>query len=759
MPVLDVVVPVYNEQAALADSIHRLHRHLRENFPFQARITIADNASVDDTPRIAAELAAELTDVRVVRLEQKGRGRALHAVWSTSDAPVLAYMDVDLSTDLAALAPLVAPLISGHSDLAIGTRLGRGARVVRGPKREIISRCYNLILKSTLAARFSDAQCGFKAIRADVAERLLPHVADTGWFFDTELLVLAERSGLRIHEVPVDWVDDPDSRVDIVATAAADLKGIGRLLRGFADGSIPVNTIAAQLGSSRLSAAPGSLFRQAVRFGAVGVASTAAYLLLFMLMHGWARRPGGEPHRVAAHGDRQYRRQPALHVRGRRPRQRDPPSLRGPCGLRNRAGDHQRCARPGCTLSSPSRTTWSNSRCWCSPTWWPPRCASSSCAAGCFTPAGRADFHQRQRNRLMTITSEVPPQTTAAPHGPPRRDPRWVRPALLALLAATAVLYLWGLGSSGWANNYYAAAAQAGTQDWKAWLFGSLDAGNAITVDKPPAALWVMGLFGRLFGFSAFTMLLPEALMGVAAVALLYATVRRTSGPAAGLIAGAVLALTPVAALMFRFNNPDALLVLLLVAAAYCMVRATETASTRWIALAGCVIGFAFLTKMLQAFLIVPGLALAFLVAAPVGMWKRIGKLLVGAATMVVSAGWYIALVSLWPADSRPYIGGSTDNSLLQLALGLQRDSSASPVARAAPGGGPGGGGPGGRQLVLRWRSRASADSSDSRWVSRRPGCCPLRSSDLRRASGSPGARRAPEVSVPDCCCGAAGCW
>src|SRR5215218_87675 len=288
VPVLDVVVPVYNEQAALAHSVHRLHRHLRDHFPFAARITIADNASVDDTPRIAAELAAELSDVRVVRLQEKGRGRALHAVWSTSDAPVLAYMDIDLSTDLAALAPLVAPLISGHSDLAIGTRLGRGARVVRGSKRELISRCYNLILKSTLAAGFSDAQCGFKAIRADVAQRLLPHVGDTGWFFDTELLVLAERSGLRIHEVPVDWVDDPDSRVDIVATAAADLKGIGRLLRGFANGSIPVNTIAAQLGSSRVTAAPGSLFRQAVRFGAIGVVSTAAYVVLFMLMQGWA---------------------------------------------------------------------------------------------------------------------------------------------------------------------------------------------------------------------------------------------------------------------------------------------------------------------------------------------------------------------------------------------------------------------------------------------------------------------------------------
>jgi putative flippase GtrA len=288
VPVLDVVVPVYNEQGALADSVHRLHRHLQDHFPFRARITIADNASVDDTPRIARELAAELTDVRAVRLEQKGRGRALHAVWSTSDAPVLAYMDVDLSTDLAALAPLVAPLISGHSDLAIGTRLGRGARVVRGPKREIISRCYNFILKSTLAAGFSDAQCGFKAIRADVAQRLLPHVSDTGWFFDTELLVLAERSGLRIHEVPVDWVDDPDSRVDIVSTAAADLKGIGRLLRGFANGSIPVNTIAAQLGSSRRAAAPGSLLRQVVRFGAIGVVSTAAYVVLFMLTQGWA---------------------------------------------------------------------------------------------------------------------------------------------------------------------------------------------------------------------------------------------------------------------------------------------------------------------------------------------------------------------------------------------------------------------------------------------------------------------------------------
>ena len=316
----------------------------------------------------------------------------------------------------------------------------------------------------------------------------------------------------------------------------------------------------------------------------------------------------------------------------------------------------------------------------------------------------------------MTITGDAPPhQTSLRPDSSARRDgalvrlvlgdgtqPRWVRPALLALLAATAVLYLWGLGSAGWANNYYAAAAQAGTQDWKAWLFGSLDSGNAITVDKPPAALWVMGLSGRLFGFNAFTMLLPQALMGVGAVALLYAAVRRCSGPAAGLIAGAVLALTPVAALMFRYNNPDALLVLLLVAAAYCMVRATETASTRWIALAGCAIGFAFLTKMLQAFLVVPGFALVFLIAAPGSMWRRIGKLLIGAVAMIASAGWYVALVSLWPADSRPYIGGSTDNNLLQLALGYNG------IERVVGGdGGPAWRRPWRRrsQPLLRWRS------------------------------------------------------
>ncbi|WP_019810498.1 glycosyltransferase [Saccharomonospora halophila] len=287
-PVLDVVVPVYNEETDLEPCVRRLHAHLVGAFPYTFRITIADNASVDATPLVAGRLSDELAEVRVVRLEQTGRGRALRHVWSSSDSPVLAYLDVDLSTDLAALAPLVAPLISGHSDVAIGSRLAHGSQVVRGPKREFISRCYNLLLRGTLAARFSDAQCGFKAIRADVASRLLPHVTDPAWFFDTELLVLAQRADLRIHEVPVDWVDDPDSRVDIVSTAVADLKGIARLLRGTVTGSVPVARLRAQLGRAPrpvlADGVPESLARQLVRFAAVGVASTLAYLVLYLLL-------------------------------------------------------------------------------------------------------------------------------------------------------------------------------------------------------------------------------------------------------------------------------------------------------------------------------------------------------------------------------------------------------------------------------------------------------------------------------------------
>ncbi|MET8832227.1 bifunctional glycosyltransferase family 2/GtrA family protein [Streptomyces sp. NPDC004610] len=291
VPVLDVVIPVFNEEKDLEPCVLRLHEHLTRTFPYPFRITVADNASTDTTPEVSARLAAGLPEVRSVRLEQKGRGRALRSVWSGSDAPVLAYMDVDLSTDLNALLPLVAPLISGHSDLAIGSRLATGSRVVRGAKREFISRSYNLILRGSLLARFSDAQCGFKAIRREVAQVLLPLVEDSGWFFDTELLVLAERAGLRIHEVPVDWIDDPDSTVRILRTAADDLKGVWRVGRALATGSLPLDRLTRPFGDDprdrELTDVPKGLARQLVGFCVVGGLSTLFYLLLYTAFRGF----------------------------------------------------------------------------------------------------------------------------------------------------------------------------------------------------------------------------------------------------------------------------------------------------------------------------------------------------------------------------------------------------------------------------------------------------------------------------------------
>ncbi|WP_072807250.1 bifunctional glycosyltransferase family 2/GtrA family protein [Rhodococcoides yunnanense] len=283
---LEVVIPVYNEEADLEQCIRRLHAHLDENIPFRAQITIADNASTDGTLAVAHRLADEIDGVRVHHLEEKGRGRALKAVWLASDADVVAYMDVDLSTDLNALMPLIAPLLSGHSDLAIGSRLNRASRVVRGAKREFISRSYNLILRTSLRAKFSDAQCGFKAMRTDVARQLLPLVQDTGWFFDTELLVIAEKVGLRIHEVPVDWVDDPDSSVNIVDTAVKDLQGCWRVGRALATGALPVAALRKSLGREPLVAGvPHGMVGQMMRFGIIGVASTLAYALLYLIAH------------------------------------------------------------------------------------------------------------------------------------------------------------------------------------------------------------------------------------------------------------------------------------------------------------------------------------------------------------------------------------------------------------------------------------------------------------------------------------------
>jgi putative flippase GtrA len=289
---VEIVIPVYNEERALAATVYRLHDFLSRQLPLSWQITIADNASTDSTPEIALALARALDGVAVLRLEQKGRGRALRAAWAASSARVVAYMDVDLSTDLRGLLPLLAPLLSGHSQVAIGSRLATGSRVARGAKREFISRAYNLILRTVLRARFTDAQCGFKAVRADALLDLLPAIRDEGWFFDTELLVLAQRRGMRIHEVPVDWVEDPDSRVDVVSTALDDLRGVARL----------------------------ALAAPIARFIGIGIASTAAYALLFLALAGAIGSAAGSAAALAltAVANTAANRRLTFGVRGRR---------------------------------------------------------------------------------------------------------------------------------------------------------------------------------------------------------------------------------------------------------------------------------------------------------------------------------------------------------------------------------------------------------------------------------------------------------
>jgi len=278
-PVVDVVVPVFDEARVLADTVARLHRYLTEHFPFAWRITIVDNASTDATAEIATRLAGTFERVRFIGLDRKGRGLALRTAWTDSDAAVVAYMDVDLSTDLDALLPLVAPLVSGHSDIAIGNRLLPTSNVARGPKREAISRVYNVMLRAAFSARFSDAQCGFKAVRTEVARRIVPLIEDDAWFFDTELLLLAEHNGLRIHQVPVDWVDDPDSRVDVTSTAVEDLRGMVRMARTFAAGG----GVMARHDDDRRHL-DDDFGRRLVLFAGVGLASTAISVGVYLAL-------------------------------------------------------------------------------------------------------------------------------------------------------------------------------------------------------------------------------------------------------------------------------------------------------------------------------------------------------------------------------------------------------------------------------------------------------------------------------------------
>lgn len=276
---VDIVVPVYNEEQILERSIARLVEHLDDQFPFEWRIVIANNASTDATGVIAERLAGGDDRISHLHLDQKGRGRALRAAWLASDADVVAYTDVDLSSGLTGLLPLVAPLVTGHSDVSVGSRLSSGSVVARGPKRELISRCYNVLLRLVFAVRFRDAQCGFKAVRADVARALLPAIEDEAWFFDTELLLLAEHNGLRVHEVPVDWVDDPDSRVDVRSTAMEDLRGVRRMVGRFARGTAHVD-----LGPLERQPLADDFGRQTVTFGVIGLVSTLISLGIFLAL-------------------------------------------------------------------------------------------------------------------------------------------------------------------------------------------------------------------------------------------------------------------------------------------------------------------------------------------------------------------------------------------------------------------------------------------------------------------------------------------
>ncbi len=517
---VDIVLPVLNEAYILEESVRTLCMYMEDNLPYHYQIIIADNGSTDGTRRVAAMLAEHFPAVRVVCLPEKGRGRALKQAWLQSRADIVSYMDIDLSTNLDAFVPMITPLVTGDAAIAVGSRLMEESQTTRGLKRDIISRCYNRLIRWTMRTKFVDAQCGFKAMRRDVAQQLLPHVKDTAWFFDTELLIKAEYEGYMIHEEPVEWIEDTDSRVHIVKTAVEDIKGLSRV-RG--------------------------------EYGRVALFEAAGF--------------GG-------------------------------------------------------------------------------------------------------------------------------------------LLLITAALYLWNITINGMANSYYAAAAQAASVNWTAWLFGSLDAANFMSVDKPPVSTMIMGLFGRVFGFSSWSMLLPHALAGVATVVLVYMAVRRWYGVKSALIAGAVMALTPAAALMFRFNNPDSFLTLFLTASAYAFLRAFDSKkSALWLSVAGLLAGFAFNTKMLQGLLVLPVMAVLYIACAKPAVMTRVWHLSVAGIATVASTLWWSVLVWLMPAAYRPWIGSTNNNNIWSLIFGYNGFGRLFGGHGGAPGGaagGPGGVGFGGETGVLR---------------------------------------------------------
>lgn len=457
---VDIVMPVLNEAHVLENSITKLHDYMQANLPYNFRVIIADNGSTDGTSEVAKTLANKFARVSLYQLDERGRGRALKQVWMKSRADIVSYMDVDLSTNLDSFLPMITPLVLGEAGVATGSRLMKQSHTTRGFKRDFISRCYNFLIRRSMHTSFADAQCGFKAMRRDVAAKLLPHVKDTAWFFDTELLVKAEYAGYVVREEPVEWVEDTDSRVNVFQTAVDDIKGLSRV---------------------------------------------------------------------------------------------------------------------------------------------------------------RGEYN------MATLSQAL---------------------GLGGLMLTTTILYFWNFTTNGLANSYYAAAAQAASTNWTAWLFGSLDAANYVSVDKPPISTMIMGLFGRIFGFSSWSVLLPHVLAGIATVALVYFAVRRWYGHRSALIAGTVMALTPAAALMFRFNNPDSFLTLFLTASAYTFLRAFENKKpVLWLSLAGLFTGFAFNTKMLQGMLVLPVMTVLYLAFAKPKFVTRLWHIGVAGVVTAISTFWWSVIV------------------------------------------------------------------------------------------------------------------
>jgi len=518
-PVVEIVVPVLNEEQTLEQNIKTLYQFLEKQNGLRFKITIADNGSTDKTTTIAKKLAKNYTRIQMVRLAEKGRGRALKQVWMNSNVDILSYMDIDLSTSLDDFMPMIKPLIYGDAGVAIGSRLDKKSKTTRGFKRDFISKTYNKIIKILMRTKFSDAQCGFKAIRKDVSEELLPEISDTQWFFDTELLVKAEKFGIPIHEQPVTWVEDTDSRVKIIKTVAEDLKGLLRVKK-------------------------------------------------------------------------ELKHKTQLNVKDRQP-------------------------------------------------------------------------VERTTSIIQKFIVGI-------------------------LLLATGVIYLYGATRNGMGNSYYAAAIQAATKNFTAWLFGSLDAANFVSVDKPPLATMMMGLSAQIFGFSNFSMMLPSVLAGVGTVYLVYRIIKRYFSFKSGMIAGVVLAITPVVALMSGFNNPDAILMFCLTASGYYFIKALEKHPLKNLAFSALFSGLAFNTKMLQGLMILPAIYVIYICFAKPNLKKRILHLCFFTILITICSLSWTFLVYFTPETMRPWIGSTNDNNIWSLIFGYNGFGR---LLGNSPGNGGGGGG------------------------------------------------------------------